>query len=535
MTGQVRAIVWAQWRSLVNYFPHSNLAVSAVSAGLSAVWYGGCVVFAVLLAQVFSEPANAGLTESVLPPGLLLGFLFWQIVPVLLATTGGSLSMRKLLVYPVEPSRLFGVELALRAATTSEMTIVLTGVSVGLALNPRLPKWGPLALAGFAAFNICLSAGTRDFMVRIFERKRLREIAGLLIVMVGAIPQLIIAMGYGEKVAGLFRGGPGAPVWPWSAAALLCGERPSLAAAAVLAAWTAAGYAFGRFQHARTLRFDAEEANASESPVAAPRRGIAERLSAWPNRILRDPLAALVEKEIRFLVRAPRFRLVFIMGFTFGLVIWLPMAAGHARGGVVGSNFLTFTSLYSLLLLGDVCFWNVFGFDRLAAQLYWAMPAPFSTVLIGKNLTALFFVLLEVTLIAIGCAVIRAPLDAVRIAEAYAATVTTALYVMALGNLTSTTNARPLNASRAMRSGAPGKLQALMLLLYPVASIPVLLAFGARYAFSGEWAFFAALAASGAIGAVVYRVSLESALEAAEKNKEKLLAALGQGEGVMQA
>ncbi len=44
-----------------------------------------------------------------------------------------------------------------------------------------------------------------------------------------------------------------------------------------------------------------------------------------PSALLKDPLGALIEKEFRFLVRSPRFRLVFLMGFTFGLVIWLPM------------------------------------------------------------------------------------------------------------------------------------------------------------------------------------------------------------------
>ena len=45
--------------------------------------------------------------------------------------------------------------------------------------------------------------------------------------------------------------------------------------------------------------------------------------------MLADRFGVLVEKDIRFLSRAPRFRLVFLMGFTFGLLIWLPLAFGR--------------------------------------------------------------------------------------------------------------------------------------------------------------------------------------------------------------
>ncbi len=35
------------------------------------------------------------------------------------------------------------------------------------------------------------------------------------------------------------------------------------------------------------------------------------------------------------LARSPRFRLVFLMGFSFGLLIWLPLAFGNKNPGSV--------------------------------------------------------------------------------------------------------------------------------------------------------------------------------------------------------
>ena len=60
-------------------------------------------------------------------------------------------------------------------------------------------------------------------------------------------------------------------------------------------------------------------------PLQRHAEGLVESFFRWPSMVFSDPLAALVEKEIRFLAAPPRFRLVFLMGFTFGLVIWLPI------------------------------------------------------------------------------------------------------------------------------------------------------------------------------------------------------------------
>jgi ABC-2 type transport system permease protein len=243
----------------------------------------------------------------------------------------------------------------------------------------------------------------------------------------------------------------------------------------------------------------------------------------------------VIEKEIRFLARAPRFRLVFTMGFTFGLVIWLPISFGRGNPeGFLATNYLTMVSLYAVLLLGDVCFWNVFGFDRSAAQAYWAMPVKFGTVMVGKNIAALFFVLLDITLIVVVCALLQRPMTVVRVAEAYAVSVVVSLYLIALGNVTSTSMPRPLNPSKAMRSGSAGRLQAMLLLLYPVAALPALLAFGARYAFDSEAAFFLVLLISALVGGAVYWVGLDSAVETAAQKKEQILTALSQGEGLIQ-
>ena len=44
-------------------------------------------------------------------------------------------------------------------------------------------------------------------------------------------------------------------------------------------------------------------------------------------------------------------------------------------------------------------YWNCFGFDRSAAQIYFAAPPPLSTTLVGKNIASLIFIYLEVAIL----------------------------------------------------------------------------------------------------------------------------------------
>src|SRR5204862_8271815 len=119
------------------------------------------------------------------------------------------------------------------------------------------------------------------------------------------------------------------PVWPWTAASHLATGPNEIFALITMFAWSVLALAFGRWQFSRSLRFDAQAAQATDQRAAA----LSER--SWSNQVFRltslilpDPVAAIVEKEVRSLVRTPRFRLVFIMGFSFGILVWLPLVIG---------------------------------------------------------------------------------------------------------------------------------------------------------------------------------------------------------------
>ena len=125
-------------------------------------------------------------------------------------------------------------------------------------------------------------------------------------------------------------------------------------------------------------------------------------------------------------------------------------------------------SVYALLLLSDALFWNCFGFDRSAAQVYFLVPVKMSTVLAGKNLAAAFLVLMEITAIALVCALLRLPLSGLQILEAFAVTCVMTLFILAVGNLSSLYNPRAVNPVKAMKTAAQSRAQALLMLAFPV-------------------------------------------------------------------
>ena len=533
---QARAIVWAQWRTVRNYLPRTNRGGAIFSGIMTTVWYGAFAYLAALAGFLLSRPEEISDMRAVLPPALLLCFLYWQLIPVLMASMGSSLDIRKLLVYPIPSRELFTLEVLLRASTGIEMLLLLIGAAAGLWLNPRIPAWAPLGLLPFVLLNLLCSAGVRDLLVRLLARKRVREVVVFLFVLAAALPQLLLVTGGRFRVLRQLFSGESSPWWPWTATARLSQGEFSWLSAGVLTSWTAAAYLFGRWQFERGLRFDSSEASARSAPSARA----ASRLEWWyslPNALLRDPLAALVEKELRFLSRAPRFRLVFLMGFSFGLLIWAPMAFGrvNARSTLISDNYLMVVSVYALLLLSDVLFWNCFGFDRSAVQAYFLAPLKTSTILLGKNLAAVAFVALEITGIATVCVLLRLPVSALKILEAVSVTCVVMLLIMSIGNLSSLYNPRPVNPSKSFRTSASGRTQAMLMLAFPISLLPVALAFLARYAFDSEWALFGVLLFGAVLGAIVYGYSMSAAVQAAEQRKERIITALSQGQGPIES
>jgi len=122
----IAAILRAQFLSMRM---GSRGRVFGVITGL--LWYGlwvvaGCAAFRGV------SGASAERLRTLLPFGALAVCAYWQAMPILSASMGSGLDMRKLMVYPVPHAKLFQVEVLLRLTTGVEMLMVLVGTVAGL-------------------------------------------------------------------------------------------------------------------------------------------------------------------------------------------------------------------------------------------------------------------------------------------------------------------------------------------------------------------------------------------------------------------
>lgn len=529
----IAAILQAQFRSM-RFFGRGT-AFTVIAA---LIWYGIWVMVACAagMGTAFAGPADL---QKYLPLGFLGVCLYWQLVPLLSVSMGASLDLRKLMAYPIPHHKLFLVEVMLRFTTGIEAMLILTGGAIGLLNNPALRSWAArvgmaAAFLAYIVFNLLLASGTRSVLERLLSRRRVREWVAFVMAMIWVAPRFLVQTGFRPKWLR-----PALDIlqaWglPWTAAARAAfttdGSHYTWLAAASLACWTVFAAWFGRSQFERNLRFDPQAAQSTPVSGTSRVQRFTESFYRFPSKIWRDPVAALVEKELRSLARTPRFRMVFVMGFTFGLMLWLPMVLGRGSHPAMSRYFLTIVCVYSLTLLGGVTYWNCFGFDRSAAVFYFAAPLPMVKVLVAKNITALIVIYLEVAVLSGIMAALPMGIHAPQILETLVVMGICAVYMLALGNVSSVRYPRALHPERVSHGSGSG-FQGFLFLLYPLALIPVVLAYLARYAFSSQAAFVVVLSLAAVIAAVLYKIALDSAVAAANQRREPLMAELTKTEG----
>lgn len=531
MWGQILAIAWAQFRIMRNHLPRTN-AGTIMTWLLSMLWYGMYAGFGTALAVALPGVSVVAIQEW-LPVGLLGVFLFWQVIPLFTLSSGWSLQLNKLQIYPVSNSALFGLEILLCLTTAPEMILVLVGAMIGLVLHPDIPLYAPFLLFIYIPFNLFLSLAIRELLLHSFERNRFRELFAILLISIGVLPQILLHTEAGRKFQPYLLSASKGRGTPWHEVAVLSSGRPPLFALATTLFWIGTGYAFARWQFQKTLV--QEEGFRSRSPVLAAsgtrRAGpsLFLRVLDLPSRLFRDPTAALVEKEFRSLLRMPRFRVMFGMACVFGVLIFVPMTLRRAGTGFIANNFLPVVNVYGLLLLGDVLLWNVFGFDRHAAQLYFVTPAPFETVLKAKNLIAVVFMVIQTFAVLILAAALQLSVTPLNIVNAIAATAVVAIFFLSIGNLSSVAIPKPTNPTQTFRKQATGKMQ--LRLTATTLGMFVLLgfAFAARWALETNWALLGVLAFEFGIGVIVYRLATESAVARGIHERERILDDLSRG------
>jgi ABC-2 type transport system permease protein len=400
--GHLAAIAWLRWRLFVNALRTTRGALELtsrilVSFAFAVAGFGGAFGLCAA-AYFFLSEGKPGMLALLTWPV----FFFWQLFPIMATALTNNPDSSDLLRFPLSYRSYFLVRLAYGAfdPATALGSLWCFGILVGVGFaKASLLPWALLVLLAFAAFNLLFMQMVFAWVERWLAQRRTREIMGILFVVLMLSFQLIgpLAGHFGKRsrpgvqrfvevvapVQGILPPGLAAdaitegiyPQWPaaFSSLALLC--------AFVLII----GYGL----HVRLLaQYHGENLSEVAAPSALPEdRSL--RLG-WNLPGFAAPVAAVFEKEIRYLLRSGPMLLTLIMPI-FVLVIFRlgPMSSARSSG-----VFLTRTpdmafpaaAAYTLLMLTNLAY-NNFGGDAGGIQFFYASPVSFRQIVLGKNLT----------------------------------------------------------------------------------------------------------------------------------------------------
>ncbi|MFP5229428.1 MAG: hypothetical protein ACLGXA_17590 [Acidobacteriota bacterium] len=465
---QYAAIAWIQLRNFVNSLRTRRGSLELGARILVAIIFA-CIAIGPSVGLGFGAWAAASHeTYSGIAIELWVLLLSWQFFASVAPALGGqNPELSHLLRYPVSFGSWIVLYLVYGLAAPSTLIGTLWAVAIGAGISvahPELILWTALTLALFVLFNLLLARTILAWIERWLAQRRTREIATAIFLFLALAAQVFNPVYHqsahhaplteaqkqkfshiADRVIEAQRVlPPGLAVDSIQRAAQ---HEPLDALADLL--WLGC-FALGAGSLlALRLQSESRGENFSEAPR---RRAVSARKLRRPTLDFSGPVAAVIEKDLRYLLRSGpmlyNLAAPLVMVFVFG-------------GAFRGNQFSSRIRLEYALPMGLV--WAFLGLARLICnnlgmegegiQFYFLSPTPIRTVILGKN--ALHFILFCFEAILISAVVIdRFGLPAPNVA---AATLAWLLFAVpanfAVGNLLSVTMPYRMNMTRMRREG----------------------------------------------------------------------------------
>lgn len=377
-------------------------------------------------------------------------FMFWQFFPVMATAFNETLDTSNLLRFPLNYRSYVLVRLVYGALDPATLlgSLWLTGIAIGVGIaQPKLFFWTIVVLAIFGLFNMLLTQMVFAWVERWLAQRRTREIFAVIFFLFMISFQLI------GPLMSRFR--------PRSASSMIrvSGEvntvqrllPPGLSAHSVASTanghWGAsllslafvAGYG-AVILRVLSVRLRAQYRGENLSEVtkdAFAKIGDNGVRVGWNVRGVSAPIMAVFEKEFHYLSRSGPMLLTFVTPII--MLVVFGFGQGRPGGGFLQrSPDLGFPigAAYTLLLLTNLIY-NNFGADGGGIQFFLVSPARFRQIVLGKNLTHLAVLVLEMVVVWIGVSLLfRRPSFAVTMAT-IAGMLFAAPLNLAVGNLMS--------------------------------------------------------------------------------------------------
>ncbi len=400
-TGQLTTIAELRWRMFVNGLRSKRGKIELVSRIIVslAFAFGGLGGFG--LATGLSWYFVAHNQADFLPILLWPVFFFWQVFPVMATAFTNNPDSSELLRFPLTYRSFFLIRLAYGFFDPASAlgSVGLLGILLGVTIaGPLLFPWALLALVTFGLFNLILMQTIFAWLERWLAQRRTREVLGVLFILFMLSFQLIGPMTQRlqhhpspefrravETATQLQRVFPPGLAGDAIAQAAHGEYMVGFTSLLFLGSITAA---IGYLLHLRLRnQFRGENLSEAAARPAASLKPQAVQLG-WNLPGFSPSVAAVFEKEMRYLARSGPMLLTLFMPLFMLLIFRLgPMSQMRHSTFLQRTPDMAFpaAAAYALLVLTNLVY-NSFGPDAAGMQFFFASPATFQHILLGKNL-----------------------------------------------------------------------------------------------------------------------------------------------------
>ncbi|MGH9775152.1 MAG: hypothetical protein ACRD50_09430 [Candidatus Acidiferrales bacterium] len=468
---QTGLIARLRWQIFVNSLRTVKGRLEIFSKIMIGIVLGGGILSAGIGLGVASYFLVHTGREEFLPGIFWVIFFFWQGFPVMSTAFGAPFDFAELLRYPLRYTSFFLVVLAYGMFDPAALgccywlACIVAGVS--LAQPALFPVTALLALV-FAAVNLLLARAILAWLDRWLAQRKTREILGVVFFVFiiglqfinplvqrlnGHLPASSERLLWLAQVQRFFPPGlagtaldgfvRGERVAPFFNAVLLC----------------VYGLVFFWLLELRLRKqFAGESFGESIAPVAMPaaKRGSVS-VAGWNLRGLSGSLAAVVEKEVRYLSRSGPMLLTFVMPIFILVLFKVSPARGGQQKFLTQLSDLAFpiAAAYALLVLTNVVY-NSLGADDKGIQFFLFAPVRFRDVLRGKNIAHSVLLVLEMVLVFAGASLLYRPPSPAIVAATLTGVLFAALANFSAGNLMSVQFPKRIDYSALGRQRLPG-------------------------------------------------------------------------------
>ncbi len=546
---QFAAIAQLRWRIFVHSLRSLRgrlemLSWVFVGLGFAAMGVGG--TFGLSAAAWFLTSQRQFAWLALVLWGVLL---YWQLFPVMATAFTESFDSSNFLRFPMRYPSYFFIRMVYGALdpTTLIGTLWLAGIAVGVGIaDPGLFPWAALLLATFGALNILLARVIFAWIERWLARRKSREILGIVFLL------FVICMQFIGPLMGRYGNhrGHSRVAIPGLAANLLPAEKftpPGLIGSALgaassgnpgiaLGSWALeCGYA-AIFLWLLDLRLRAQFRGENLSEGAAPRTAAAAKEKttvreglALPG--LSPPVAAVFEKELRYLSRSGPMLFNLAMPLVILFVILLGPANPARRGGSVahGPGFAAFAFplgvAYALLILSNLTY-NSFGTEGAGIQFYFVAPVRFRQIMLAKNLIHGLLIVFEACLLWVAVSLVLHPPTIGITLATLAGALFAALVNFSVGDLMSLYSAKKFDYAVFGRQRASGTTALAVMGVQVVVFGICAVTFALTAHFGRVWLATLILLAFAAVAFAVYTIVLNRIDRIAVNRRESLIAEL---------